>query len=74
MVQGRSVEGESPAGAEEVEVSRGAEEPWRGGQRRSTGAADAEGQGEEGHLLGPAQAFYRPCNCLVCLYLLMVLV
>lgn len=54
------------AKAEEVEVSKGAE-AWGEGRERSSGVLgerhyDAEEQEEEGHLLDPAQAFYRPCK------------
>lgn len=60
---------ESLAEVEVVEVSKGAE-AWGGGRERSTGVpgeryCDAEKQKEEGHLLGPAQAFYRPCECFL---------
>lgn len=61
------------AEAEEVEVSMGAE-AWGEGQERSAGVFgeryyDVKEQGEEGHLLGPAQAVYHPYNCLVYLCL-----
>lgn len=54
---------------EEVEVSK-VVEAWGEGQERSTGVlgeryCDAEEQEEEGHLLGPGQAFYRPCKCFL---------
>lgn len=66
---GLTVVDETLVEAEEVEVSKGAE-AWGEGQERSAGVSDeryydAEEQEEEGHLLGPAQAFYYPCNCFL---------
>lgn len=64
---GLTVVDETLAEAVEVEVSKGTEARGEG-QERSAGVlgqrcCDAEEQEEGGHLLDPAQAFYRPCKC-----------
>lgn len=68
VVEGLIVVDETLAEAEEVAVSKRAK-AWGEGQGRSARVSaerycDAEEQEEEGHLLGSAQGFYRPCKCV----------